>query len=64
MGLTGYEIISIEHGIDERITWVYVGSQREQIAHTTKIYYTSSGRAYFRPNAYRRIYLDECMRAQ
>jgi hypothetical protein len=61
-GLTGYEIHDIEHGINDSIKWLYVGSQREQRTHTTRIYYTAAGRAYFRPYGRRRIYLDECMR--
>jgi hypothetical protein len=64
MGLTGYEVLDIIYGIDDKIKWVYIGSQREQIAHTTKIYYTPSGRAFFRPYGNRRIYLDECMQIQ
>lgn len=62
MGLCGYEILKIIHGIEDKIKWVYVGTQREQRAHTTKIYYSNSGRAYFRPYGIMRIYLDECLR--
>jgi hypothetical protein len=62
LGLTGYEILDIIYGTDDKIKWVYVGTNREQIAHTTKIYYTSAGRAYFRPYGRRNIYLDECIK--
>lgn len=62
MGLVGYEILDIIHDIDDKVKWVYVGMQREQKAHTTKVYYSNSGRAYFRPYGIRRIYLDECLK--
>lgn len=61
MGLAGYEITSVNFGIDDTITWRFVGAQREQKEHTTKLYYTNTGRAHFRPYGKRRIYLDECI---
>jgi hypothetical protein len=59
LGLTGYEVRVNDDC--ESVSWLYVGSQREQIHRKAKISYTTKGRAYFRtPN--RRIYLDECLR--
>ena len=59
LGLCGYEV---EVKDDEHVYWLYVGTQREQIRHTAKIYYTAKGRAYF-ITGWRRIYLDECLTA-
>ena len=59
IGLCGYEVCVNEDC--ESVTWIYVGSQREQNTHRAKIYMTAKGRAYFRAG-WRRIYLDECLR--
>ncbi len=59
LGLCGYEV-KVNDDCDS-VSWVWVGSQREQIAHRAKISYTAKGRAYFR-TPHRRIYLDECLR--
>ena len=59
LGISGYEMKIDDDG--EHVIWIYVGSNREQLTHRTKIYYTSKGRSYFIANG-RRIYLDECIR--
>lgn len=41
LGLTGYEV-SINQDC-ESVTWIYVGSNREQLTHRAKIYYTKGG---------------------
>lgn len=61
MGLAGYEILSVNFGINETVTWRLVGTRNEHRNHTTKLYYTASGRGYFRPYGDRRIYMDECI---
>ena len=58
LGLTGYEVDIIDQ---DHVRWTFVGTNREQIAHRSKIYYTAGGRAYFTANG-RRIHLDECLR--
>lgn len=60
LGLTGYEVSINSDG--ESVTWIYVGSNREQVSHRAKIYYTKGGRAYFNIPG-RRIHLDLCLRA-
>lgn len=58
LGLTGYEVDIINQ---DHVRWIFVGTNREQIAHRAKIYYTAGGRTYFTANG-RRIHLDECLR--
>lgn len=59
LGLTGYEV-SVNQDC-ESVTWIYVGSNREQLTHRAKIYHTKGGRTYFNAQG-RRIYLDLCLR--
>ena len=59
LGLTGYEVST--NNDCESVTWIYVGSNREQLTHKAKIYYTKGGRAYFNALG-RRIHLDLCLR--
>lgn len=59
LGLTGYEVSINNDG--ESVSWIFVGSNRNQIAHRAKIYYTKGGRAYFNVPG-RRIHLDLCLR--
>jgi hypothetical protein len=59
IGICGYEVRIND---DESVLWVWVGSNREQIAHKAKIYYTARGRAYFIVPRHRRIHLDQCIR--
>lgn len=60
LGLTGYEASINNDG--KSVTWIYVGSNREQLTHRVKINYTKGGRAYFNVPG-RRIHLDLCLRA-
>ena len=61
LGLVGYEVEILD---DEHVSWLYVGTQQEQVRHTARIRYTSKGRAYFLvTEPRRRIHLDECLRA-
>ena len=53
LGLSGYEV--------DIMRWLFVGTDREQIAHRAKVYYTGGGRPYFNANG-RRIHLDQCLR--
>jgi hypothetical protein len=63
MGLVGYEIHKIENEAgEEYVTWLYVGTQREQRARKSKVQYTAKGRAFFIAHG-KRIHLDECMRS-
>lgn len=59
LGLAGYEVDIIDK---DHIRWLFVGTDREQIAHRARIYYTTGGRPYFNANG-RRIHLDQCLRA-
>jgi hypothetical protein len=59
LGLAGYEVKI--NDCNERVSWVFVGMEKEDFTHSAKISYTTAGRAYFRAYG-RRIYLDECMR--
>lgn len=59
LGLTGYDLWD-DPNDPGRIMALYIGSQREQIAHSYKIQKTLAGRLFVRPNR-RRIYLDEVL---
>lgn len=59
LGLSGYEVKVNPDA--ESVTWVYVGSVREQTTHKAKIYYEGE-RQYFNATG-RKIYLDECLRS-
>lgn len=54
---SGLRLTEIENGINDRVCYLDMQNNK----HRVKIYYTSTGRAYFKYGA-RRIYLDECMR--
>ena len=56
-GITGYDIWRCNDDADY-VMVLYVGAQREQIAHKYKVQHTPGGRPYVRPNG-RRIYIDE-----
>jgi hypothetical protein len=58
LGLAGYEVTVRD---EETASVLFVGTQREQIAHDHKIQYSPSGRAFVRTYG-RRIYLDQCLR--
>lgn len=60
-GITGYEVWLCKDNTDYANV-LYVGTQREQIAHRHKIQRTPSGRPFIRTSAAgyrRRIYVDE-----
>ena len=44
LGLSGYEVDIIDQ---DHVRWLFVGTDREQIAHRAKVYYTGGGRPYF-----------------
>lgn len=56
-GITGYDIWRCSDDADYAMV-LYVGTQRELIAHKYKVQHTPGGRPYVRPNG-RRIYIDE-----
>ena len=59
LGLMGFEARVNEDG--ESVSWLYIGTQREQIHRKAKIYYTAKGRAYFMAYGIRR-HLDQFLR--
>lgn len=59
LGLTGYEVEMLDQ---DHVSWLFVGTNREQIRHKAKVYSTAGGRSYFIANG-RRIHLDECLRS-
>ena len=61
-GYSGIEIKEIQYGIDDYIVFVAGAWCSNKSVHRSKVYYTLSGRDYFRYNG-NRIYLDECIRA-
>lgn len=60
-GYSGIEIKDIQYGIEDYIVFVAGAWCSNKSVHRSKVYYTSSGRDYFRYNG-NRIYLDECIR--
>ena len=42
LGLSGYEVDIIDQ---DHVRWLFVGTDREQIAHRAKVYYTGGGRS-------------------
>ena len=40
LGLSGYEVDIIDQ---DHVRWLFVGTDREQIAHRAKVYYTGGG---------------------
>lgn len=58
LGLCGYEVATLD---DETVSYIFIGTNREQLTHKAKIYYNAKGEPYFKTK-YRRIYLHDCMR--
>lgn len=59
-GLAGYAVRVSADG--ESVTWYYdAGNNKEKKLHSSKIYFSRSGRPYFRARGVN-IYLDECLR--
>ena len=56
-GITGYNVWRYRDDADH-VMVLYVGTQREQLAHKYKVQHTPGGRPFVRPNG-RRIYIDE-----
>ena len=57
-GGLGMEIIRIEYGINDHVVWKF---SDEKKYHSSIIYYTNSGRAYFKYRGSRH-YIDDFMR--
>lgn len=60
-GFSGIEIKAIENGIDDYIVFVAGTWYGKKEVHRSRVYYTASGKAFFRFNN-NRIPLDECIR--
>ena len=61
-GYSGIEIKDIQYGIEDYIIFVAGAWYGKKSVHRSKVYYTPSGRNYFKYEG-NRIYLDDCLRA-
>lgn len=59
--LSGFEIKSIEYGIDDHVIGVSGAWCSKKSVHKVKIYTTTKGRSFIRVNG-TRLYLDEAIR--
>lgn len=48
LGLSGYEVDIIDQ---DHVRWLFVGTDREQIAHRAKVYYTAAADLTSMPTA-------------
>ena len=57
----GIEIYDIEYGIDDRVYFAWIWTDKQSKKCYAKIRFNQAGRAYFITRKYK-IFLDECIR--